>query len=168
METFFTGAAFRIWLDTAMIWLTQKVFTTTMVVYTAMQVPALVGSGFAAWWVHDFVHPVLEGRIRRSVRDDYAKSVALTLASLVFPVLWMLGMWASIAVAMQFGWPHDTLRIAINLLAAWTVIRVVVSLVRDPVCGTHIAPSAAVTLAAGGRTHYFCSEACRDRFRRTA
>ena len=51
METFFTGAAFRIWLDTAMIWLTQKVFTTTMVVYTAMQVPALVGSGFAAWWL---------------------------------------------------------------------------------------------------------------------
>ena len=124
METFFTGAAFRVWLDSAMIWLTQKVFTTTMVVYTAMQVPALVGSGFAAWWVHDFVHPVLEGRIRRSVSDDYAKSVALTLASLVFPVLWMLGMWASIAVAMQFGWPHDTLRIAINLLAAWTVIRV--------------------------------------------
>jgi hypothetical protein len=49
METFFTGAAFRVWLDSAMIWLTQKVFTTTMVVYTAMQVPALVGSGFAAW-----------------------------------------------------------------------------------------------------------------------
>ena len=139
METFFTGAAFRIWLDTAMIWLTQKVFTTTMVVYTAMQVPALVGSGFAAWWVHDFVHPVLEGRIRRSVRDDYAKCVALTLASLVFPVLWMLGMWASIAVAMQFGWPHDTLRIAINLLAAWTVIRVVVTLVRDPVWARAVA-----------------------------
>jgi uncharacterized protein len=43
-----------------------------------------------------------------------------------------------------------------------------VKLVRDPVCGTHIPSSVAVTLAEGGRTHYFCSEACRDRFRRTA
>ncbi len=43
-----------------------------------------------------------------------------------------------------------------------------VSLVRDPVCGTHIAPAAAVTLAANGATHYFCSDACRERFRKSA
>jgi YHS domain-containing protein len=43
-----------------------------------------------------------------------------------------------------------------------------VKLVRDPVCGTHIAPSASLSLAAHGTTVYFCSEACRDRFRKTA
>jgi YHS domain-containing protein len=43
-----------------------------------------------------------------------------------------------------------------------------VKLVRDPVCGTHLPPASAVTLAVGGTTHYFCSAVCRDRFRKSA
>jgi YHS domain-containing protein len=43
-----------------------------------------------------------------------------------------------------------------------------VKLVRDPVCGTHIAPSTSLSLVANGTTVYFCSETCRDRFRKTA
>lgn len=43
-----------------------------------------------------------------------------------------------------------------------------VKLVRDPVCGTHVPPSSAVTLAVNGTTHYFCSDTCRDRFRKSA
>ena len=41
-----------------------------------------------------------------------------------------------------------------------------VKLVRDPVCGTFVAPARAVTLAASGRgqAQYFCSERCRDEF----
>jgi YHS domain-containing protein len=46
--------------------------------------------------------------------------------------------------------------------------RATMKLVKDPVCGTHVSPSSALTLAVGGRTHYFCSEHCRDQFRRTA
>lgn len=41
-------------------------------------------------------------------------------------------------------------------------------LMKDPVCGTHVSPSSAITLAAGGQTHYFCSETCRDRYKRSA
>ena len=41
-----------------------------------------------------------------------------------------------------------------------------VRLVRDPVCGTHVAPNAALSLSAGGATHYFCSEKCRTEYRR--
>ena len=41
-----------------------------------------------------------------------------------------------------------------------------VRLVRDPVCGTHVAPNAALSLSAGGTTHYFCSQKCRDEFGR--
>jgi hypothetical protein len=36
--------------------------------------------------------------------------------------------------------------------------------VRDPVCGMTVDRARAVTATAEGRTHYFCSEACRDRF----
>lgn len=37
-------------------------------------------------------------------------------------------------------------------------------LVRDPVCGTFVQQSRALTVHAGGQTHYFCSEKCRDAF----
>jgi len=40
-----------------------------------------------------------------------------------------------------------------------------VKLVRDPVCGTYVAPANALSLTAGGTTHYFCSEDCRKKFR---
>ncbi len=35
---------------------------------------------------------------------------------------------------------------------------------RDPVCGMTVDRARAVTATIDGRTHYFCSEACRDRF----
>lgn len=41
-----------------------------------------------------------------------------------------------------------------------------VRLVRDPVCGTHVAPGSALSLAADGTTHYFCSEKCRAEFKK--
>jgi YHS domain-containing protein len=40
-----------------------------------------------------------------------------------------------------------------------------VRLVRDPVCGTHVAPGTSLSLAADGTTHYFCSERCRAEFK---
>ena len=41
-------------------------------------------------------------------------------------------------------------------------------LVRDPVCGTYVEPSRALTAKAGTRVHYFCSETCRQTFRQSA
>jgi YHS domain-containing protein len=43
-----------------------------------------------------------------------------------------------------------------------------VKLVRDPVCGTWIDPGASLAIDTRGTTHYFCSAACRDDFKRTA
>lgn len=43
-----------------------------------------------------------------------------------------------------------------------------VKLARDPVCGTHVPINASIALTVGGTTHYFCSEACRDRFRKAS
>jgi YHS domain-containing protein len=36
---------------------------------------------------------------------------------------------------------------------------------RDPVCGTFVLPAGAVSLADGRAQVYFCSAACRDRYR---
>ena len=40
-----------------------------------------------------------------------------------------------------------------------------VKLVRDPVCGTYVAPNPALSLTSGRTTHYFCSEECRSKYR---
>ena len=41
-------------------------------------------------------------------------------------------------------------------------------LVRDPVCGTFVQPRDSLSLAAHGATHYFCSDRCREQFRKSA
>ena len=40
-----------------------------------------------------------------------------------------------------------------------------VQMVRDPVCGTFVVPSRALTLREGDRVVYFCSEQCRAAYR---
>jgi YHS domain-containing protein len=40
------------------------------------------------------------------------------------------------------------------------------ALKRDPVCGTFLAPSTAVTSTVSGQTYFFCSTACRDKFKK--
>ena len=40
-----------------------------------------------------------------------------------------------------------------------------VSMARDPVCGTFVLPEHAVSLVDGRSRIYFCSDACRDKYR---
>ncbi|MFP3869808.1 MAG: transcriptional regulator [Syntrophobacteria bacterium] len=37
-------------------------------------------------------------------------------------------------------------------------------LVQDPQCGAYLLPSQGVSARLGGKTYYFCSERCRDRY----
>ena len=46
--------------------------------------------------------------------------------------------------------------------------RAPVKLVRDPVCGTWVDPGASLAIDTRGTTHYFCSDTCRDSFKRSA
>ena len=39
---------------------------------------------------------------------------------------------------------------------------------KDPVCGTYVSEAVAVPLKEGGQTLWFCSEACREKYRRRA
>jgi YHS domain-containing protein len=44
-----------------------------------------------------------------------------------------------------------------------------VQMLRDPVCGTFVVPDRAVSLSEGRQRVYFCSNACREKYRaRTA
>jgi len=39
-----------------------------------------------------------------------------------------------------------------------------VPLVKDPICGTYVVKERALTAAADGTTHFFCSDRCRDQW----
>ena len=41
-----------------------------------------------------------------------------------------------------------------------------VGLVRDPVCGVFVVPTRALTIGTGRETRYFCSEKCRQQWRK--
>ena len=43
-----------------------------------------------------------------------------------------------------------------------------VKLQRDPVCGTYVTPSPALSLTSGDSIVYFCSDRCRDEYKTTA
>jgi YHS domain-containing protein len=40
-----------------------------------------------------------------------------------------------------------------------------VQMARDPICGTYVVPERAVAIRDGRQAVYFCSEACRDKYR---
>ena len=40
-------------------------------------------------------------------------------------------------------------------------------LVRDPICGMHLAEELALPMKASGETQYFCSDECRDKYERS-
>ena len=40
-----------------------------------------------------------------------------------------------------------------------------VQMARDPICGTYVVPERAVSIRDGREAVYFCSEACRDKYR---
>ena len=129
----FDGESILAWLYAAWVWLREEWFTPAHIVYTAMQIPALVSTGFVAWWVYDFVQPQLARRLNRSASGEYGRHALSTLASLLFPLLWSAGIAIAGAVASHFGWPHHWIRITVHLLVAWIAIRLLSLLVREPV-----------------------------------
>lgn len=84
---------------------------------------------------------------------------------------------------MLGGWLVRLLIAALIIRLIWSLVASIVSgasgpkqvrrprsrqLVRDPVCGTYIQESRALEVRTGGKTHYFCSEDCRQKFARQA
>ncbi len=84
---------------------------------------------------------------------------------------------------MLGGWLVRLLIAVLIIRAIWGFVASIVSgasgpqqvrrpgsmpLVRDPVCGTYIQQSRALEVHARGKTHYFCSEGCRQKFARQA
>jgi small-conductance mechanosensitive channel len=69
------------------------------------------------------------------------------LIPLVTPVAWVTGLWISVSIAEQVGWPHAVAQVAINLVLAWLVIRLVADVVPNAALAQLIAVLAWVVAA---------------------
>ena len=132
-QSLFDGQALLAWLQTLWAWLQNDIVTPINIVYSAMQLPAVIGTGFVSWWVHDFIYHFLSEKIRQQSWTTYTKAIVLGLVALLFPLLWAIGLWLSFITSAYFGWPHNLIWITINLLAAWIVVRIISVMVRDPI-----------------------------------
>jgi YHS domain-containing protein len=80
---------------------------------------------------------------------------------------------------MLLGWLVRLLIVVLLVRAVWSFVsgflagasgparvrpRKSMALVRDPVCGTYVEKSRALSKKTGEKVHYFCSENCRSVF----
>lgn len=77
------------------------------------------------------VWPDIEGR-----RGARARAL---VERLMFPILWVLGLWLGSSVLSNLNVGNDLLRIAASLLNAWIVIRLVTSFIADPFIANAVA-----------------------------
>lgn len=64
--------------------------------------------------------------------DPRIAAGARTLARMTLPGLWLIVQWLGLHLAGAVGWPDWLLRITVSLLAAWLVIRLAATFIRDP------------------------------------
>jgi small-conductance mechanosensitive channel len=113
-------------------WLLADILITANLV----QIPALALSGGIAWLVARPVTRWICGWIARQANERPASWLARhrewvldELVPLITPLLWTAGLLVAVDIAQRLSWPHDVARVAVNLLLAWLVIRLVADLV---------------------------------------
>lgn len=107
------------------------------------QIGVILIAGLAAWFL---TNPAgkLAGRIWRRGEievdaettgdgEERPKSSAFAVFQrLVFPIIWVLGLWIGVKVFRGIGTGNDLMRILASLLNAWILIRLFSTFVRDP------------------------------------
>ena len=123
------------------------------------QIPALFLTGAVAWLLCHPVRAHIVAWIDRHPDHHRLDWLVLhrplateRLVPLITPTVWAIGLWISVSVAQYGDWPHAVVRIALDLLMAWLVIRLAVEMVPNPVLARLIAVLA-WSLAALNITH---------------
>jgi hypothetical protein len=122
-------------LHGARLWLFEQLLAPSSLVQLitiglAFLAASFIAPRLRAWIAHQAKRRKLDARLKAGAR---------ALAPLALPVCWLTLQWLSVFVAAAMGWPHALVRTAVSLLTAWVAIRVISSLVRDPVWSRAIA-----------------------------
>ena len=116
-------------------WLAREFSSPSIIAQTA----AIGAAGGLAM----LVAPRLEGLIRTWDRrvdtgsrlgqpsKTFIRRLTLTLLPLLVPFVALVLLWPALLGAQRAGWPHQELKLAVSLLAAWVLIRLTSSLIRD-------------------------------------
>ncbi len=110
--------------------LTFGTFIQCLIIIT-VSIAAMMIAPAVSGWVRTWHRRVdSETRIGQTT-NAFLRRLSLSLMPLSVPVLALPPLWIAHAVAQAAGWQHQTLRLAVSLLAAWIVIRLTSNLVRD-------------------------------------
>jgi small-conductance mechanosensitive channel len=114
----------------------QRLLGEVLTFVNLIQIPAVILTGFAAWVI---CRPLQRravawmDRIPTHHHLDWIVHHRAWVAERLVPLLtmatWTIGLWISVTVAEQEGWPHAVTQTTVNLLLAWLVIRLASDLV---------------------------------------
>ncbi len=122
-------------------------FEEILVVSTGSQAAVIAVMFILAWLVAPVARGGVESLAKRPRLEKGLTQLSRAAATLTLPIVWLVLQWLSVVVALQAGWPHQLIQIAVSLLTAWVVIRFASQLVRDPTWSKLVAVTA-WTLAA--------------------
>lgn len=113
-----------------------------------LQLPAIFVTLMGAWLASRLVDPWLRRIAHNTAVDEYQEAFYFqNIVPLSLPALWAAALWISMTVAQQFGWPSHIVSIAVDLAAAWLLIRIASALIPNATIANAIAV-AAWTIAA--------------------
>jgi small-conductance mechanosensitive channel len=114
----------------------QRLLGEVLTFVNLIQVPAVILTGVVAWVVCRPVQRRVVSWIDRVPAHHHLDWIVYhrawvndRLVPLLTLATWTIGLWISVTVAEQAGWPHAVTQTAVNLLLAWLVIRLVSDLV---------------------------------------
>jgi potassium-dependent mechanosensitive channel len=109
---------------------TPSVFVQTLAIAAACLLAFLIAPRLRAWmrtW-----HRQVDTETRRGRKTNaFVRRLTVALVPLTFPLTALVLLWISLGAVRYLGWPHQELKLAVSLLAAWVAIRLSSSVVRD-------------------------------------
>jgi len=116
-----------IWLNSIVDWVDANVLVLSsliqaLVIVAAFLIALIVASRFKGLLAKDWQSPWY---------NRFGAPVASAMSPLSLPVIWLLLQWVTILSAKNAEWPHHLIEIVVSLLAAWVVIRLATSLIRN-------------------------------------
>lgn len=112
--------------DSLMVWF-QGVLAQALSIATLWQLGIIIAAGVAGWLLSRLPNKRLHAAAEDRGRPDALARIYLSLASVMWPLISVIFIWAAVAGFAIADLPNEGLRIAASLLNAWIIIRVLTS-----------------------------------------
>jgi small-conductance mechanosensitive channel len=119
-------------------WFIQNALTVT----TLAQIAAVAVAFGLALFIGTQLRSWVAVKTETRITDWRLKQAGRALVGLAIPITWLIFEAFWLMVAAQADWPHQIVKVVVNLLAAWVVIRLTSTVVRDPLWSRVVALTA--------------------------